>query len=80
MCFFYFLQFRDEVNSFAFIGIYNLGIYLSGADICMAEEFGDGVEVGSVGKGEGCEGVAADMEGYGLVDACVPDEGVETGR
>ena len=52
------LDFWDKVDSFALVLVYNLGVDLSCADIAMAEEFGDGVEVCSVGQCEGCEGVA----------------------
>ena len=52
------LDYRDEVDCLALVLVYNLGVDLSCADIAMAEEFGDGVEVCSVGQCEGCEGVA----------------------
>ena len=51
------LDFGDEVDCLALVLVYNLGVDLSCADIAMAEEFGDGVEVCSVGQCEGCEGV-----------------------
>ena len=57
------LDFGDEVDCLALVLVYNLGVDLSCADIAMAEEFGDGVEVCSVGQCEGCEGVACDVEG-----------------
>lgn len=52
------LDFGDEVDCLALVLVYNLGVDLSCADIAMAEEFGAGVEVCSVGQCEGCEGVA----------------------
>ena len=52
------LDFGDEVDCLALVLVYNLGVDLSCADIAMAEEFGDGVEVCSVGQCEGCKGVA----------------------
>jgi hypothetical protein len=73
------LQFWDEVYGFALVGVDNLGVDLRCADVGVAKELGDSVEVGSVGEGEGCEGVAADMERDWLFDAGVLDEGVQTG-
>ena len=52
------LDFGDEVDCLALVLVYNLGVDLSCADIAVAEELGDGVEVCSVGQCEGCEGVA----------------------
>ena len=47
-----------RLTAYALVLVYNLGVDLSCADIAMAEEFGDGVEVCSVGQCERCEGVA----------------------
>ena len=68
------LDFWDKVDSFALVLVYNLGVNLGCADIAVAEELGDGVEVCSVGQCESCEGVACDVEGDFLGDACMLDE------
>ena len=47
-----------RLTAYALVLVYNLGIDLSCLDIGVAKKFGDGVEVGSVGQCEGCEGVA----------------------
>ena len=60
------LYFWDEVDCLALVLVYNLGVDLSCADIAMTEEFGDGVEVCSVGQCKGCEGVAAYVKGHML--------------
>ena len=52
------LDFGDEVDCLALVLVYNLGVDLSCLDIGVAKKFGDGVEVCSVGRCEGCEGVA----------------------
>ena len=56
------LNFRHKVYSLPFVLIDNLRVDLSSADVAVAEEFGDGVKVGSVGQCEGCKGVTADVE------------------
>ena len=56
------LNFRHKVYSLPFVLIDNLRVDLSSADVAVAEEFGDGVKVGSVGQCEGCKGVATDVE------------------
>ena len=68
------LDFWDKIDCLAFVLVYNLGVNLGCADIAVAEELGDGVEVCSVGQCESCEGVAADMEGDFLGDTCMLDE------
>ena len=68
------LDFRYEIDCLALVLVYNLGVNLGCADIAVAEELGDGVEVCSVGQCESCEGVACDVEGDFLGDACMLDE------
>ena len=62
--------------------IHDLCINLSCADIAIAEEFGDGVEVCSVGQCEGCEGVAVfsdSMRACGLIGRrCSPKRHCES--
>ena len=56
------LNFRHKVYSLPLVLIDYLRVDLSCANVAVAEKFGDGVEVCSVGQCEGGEGVAADVE------------------
>ena len=56
------LNFRNEVYGLPLVLIDNLRVDLSCADVAVAEKFGDGVEVCSVGQCEGGESVASDVE------------------
>ena len=56
------LNFRNEIYGLPLVLIDNLRIDLSCANIAVAEKFGDGVEVCTVGQREGGESVASDVE------------------
>ena len=73
------LYFWDEVDCLALVLVYNLGVDLSCADIAMTEEFGDGVQVGSVCKGEGGEAVSGHMKGHMFGYAGFFNESTEPG-
>ena len=56
------LNFRHKVYSLPLVLIDYLRVDLSCANVTVAEEFGNGVEVCSVCQRKGCEGMAADVE------------------
>lgn len=71
------LKFENQIDCLVFAFVYYLGVDLGGTDVGVAEQFGDGVQVGSVCKGEGGEAVSGHMKGHMLGYAGFFDESPE---